>query len=284
MSRTSGLAPSRGDRAFVAGLVLLLAIHIAVHVYHIVHGITPSAQVRWTLVVPTWCAFTLVHALYCLGWRRTLWLVGLTFSISFAFEFIGVRTAWPFGAYYYTDVLGPKIAGTVPAVIPFAYLMMLYPSHVVANLMLDGQPVSTQHGWLKMSAAAMLTAFVMSAWDLTTDPVMTTTVGAWVWVDGGPYFGIPFSNFWGWILVIWVVCTVYRGVEARVPIAPLGSPRRWVAFGPIIGYATMAIADTIVGTPEATRLLPTFAMGTPLIAALVRLLETPLDSSHHSTR
>lgn len=270
------------DRSFITVLVILLAGHVAVQLYHFMSGLPPTAPVRWTLVVPIWCAFTLVHALYSLGVRRTAWLCGITTSIAFAFEYIGVTTAWPFGAYYYTDVLGPKILGTVPVVIPLSYLMMLYPSHVIANLILDGRAVSAQRGLLRMATAGLLTALVMSAWDLTTDPVMAGAVGAWVWVDGGPYFGIPFSNFSGWILVVWCICVIYRAIERRVPIRPLGAPRRWIALGPLIGYGTMALCDSAVGLPEATRLLPVFAMGVPLLAASIRLVEAPLKSAQRS--
>jgi uncharacterized membrane protein len=273
-----GLA--RRDRVILALLGALLAVHLVVQLYHVMSGLPPTARVRWTLVVPIWCTFILAHALYSLGWHRTGWLVGITVAVSFGFEYVGVRTGWPFGAYYYTDALGPKIAGTVPAVIPFAYLMMLYPSHVITNLILDGRPVSAARGWPRMVGAGLLTAMVMTAWDLTTDPVMVGTIRAWVWVDGGPYFGIPFSNFAGWVLVVWVVCVAYRLVEARVPAAPLGSPRRWIALGPLIGYGALALCDTAVATPEATRILPAFAMGVPLLAASLRLADAPLDAPH----
>ena len=274
------LAPR--DHAFVAVLGVLLAAHVVVQLYHFMSGLPPTAPVRWTLVIPIWCAFTLVHAVYSLGPRRTGWLVALTVTVSFAFEFAGVKTGWPFGAYYYTEVLGPKVADTVPAVIPLAYLMMLYPSHVIANLILDGRPVSAKRGPTQITAAGLLTALVMSAWDLTTDPVMAGQVRAWVWVDGGPYFGIPFSNFSGWIVVVWCICVLYRTVEARVPVEPLGEPRRWLALGPLIGYGTMALCDSAVGMPHATRLLPVFAMGIPLLAASIRLFESPLAAPQRS--
>ena len=272
--------PRIPDLGFVVVLGALLIGHFSVHAYHTAIGIPPPAQVRWTLIVPLWCAFSLVHAFYSLGWRRTLWLTGLALTISFAFEFVGVKTGWPFGAYYYTDVLGPKVASTVPVVIPFAYLMMLYPSHVITNLILDGTPVSAPRGFWGMGAAAMLTALVMTAWDLTMDPAMVSTVAGWVWVEGGPYFGIPIRNFMGWVLVVVVIAFLYRRIEARVPVAPMGSPRRWIALGPIIGYGTLALADVLVGVPVATRILPPFAMGIPLLAACVRLFEAPLNSRH----
>jgi putative membrane protein len=268
------------DRLFVVALGLLLLAHIAVQGYHIGIHIPPAAKMRWSVIVPIWCTFALLHGLYALGWRRTLWMLGLTAVVTVAFEYVGVKTGWPFGQYYYTDVLGPKLAGTVPIIIPFAYFMMLYPSHVITNLILDGTPVSAQRRMAGIVAASVLTALVMTAWDLTTDPVMAGAVGAWIWVDGGPYFGIPLENFSGWVLVVSVICFVYRRTEPSLPLRPMGSPRRWIAFGPLIGYGTMALGDSLVGLPVGTRLLPIFAMGAPLLAATVRLLEAPLHRSH----
>ena len=38
------------------------------------------------------------------------------------------------------------------------------------------------------------------------DPVRPTIQHDWIWQNGGPYFGVPFSNFVpGWFLVVWVI-------------------------------------------------------------------------------
>lgn len=261
---------------FSVTLIGLLIVHVAVHVWHIANHMPPPASMRWSVIVPVWTSFGLLHGLHSLGWRRTLWMLGLTGAISLAFEYVGVKTGWPFGQYYYTDVLGPKIADTVPVIIPFAYFMMLYPSHVIVNLILDGTPLSRERNIWGIAAASVLTGLVMTAWDLTTDPVMADTVGAWIWKDGGPYFGIPLENFVGWTTVVTLICFLFRWTELRFPLKPLGPPSRLITVLPLIGYGTMALGDALVGLPIATRLLPPFAMGAPLLAATVRLFESPL--------
>jgi len=54
-------------------------------------------------------------------------------------------------------------------------------------------------GWLVRLAA--VSAVVMTAWDLVgrPDPV-GPSARAWIWENGGPYFGIPIQNFLGWLL------------------------------------------------------------------------------------
>ena len=267
-------ARTRVDLAFLVMLGLLLLVHVAGHGWSLIEGLPPATHIEWHILVPVWSAFGLLHAVFTLGWRRTLWFLGLAVFVSLAFEVIGVWTGWPYGEYFYTDVLGVKILGAVPVLIPFAYFMMLYPSHVIVNLIIDGQSTSAQRRPLGIVAAGVLTGIVMTGWDLTTDPVMVGEVGAWVWEDGGPYFGIPMQNFAGWVLVITTISVAYRFVEQRVPLRPIGQHTRLVTLAPLFGYGTMALADALVGMPEGTRLLPAFAMGGPLLAALIRLFES----------
>jgi len=47
----------------------------------------------------------------------------------------------------------------------------------------------------------------MTAWDLSMDPVWAEIYHAWVWRDGEAYYGVPISNFFGWLLPdLRVVC------------------------------------------------------------------------------
>ena len=58
----------------------------------------------------------------------------------------------------------------------------------------------------------------MTAWDLLMDPMMVAW-GMWVWDHPGAYFGIPWGNFLGWLLVAGLITVVIRPRD--LPIAPL---------------------------------------------------------------
>jgi len=267
---------TRVEIAFLCTLVLLLLAQIGAHALRVVGGVVPP-HLEWHVIVPVWASFGMLHAVYTLGWRRALWFLGLSAILSLGFELIGVWTAWPFGEYYYTDVLGAKVLDTVPALIPFSYFMMLYPSHVIVNLLLDGTPLSMQRRLTGIMAAGLLTAIVMTSWDLATDPYMVGTAKAWVWVQAAepfPYFGIPFQNFAGWVLVVASISIVYRLIEPTVPLGHRRRHTRWITLLPLLGYGTMALGDALVAQPVGTRLLPAFAMGGPLLAALIRLADS----------
>lgn len=258
---------SRGLEAF---LLILLGILFLAHLTVVGYQIRVT-KLPFQAMTYTFSTLVLVHAFYMLGWRRALAFFGLTLGISFLAEFIGVKTGWVFGAYYYTDVLDPKLLSTVPVVIPLAYFMVIYPSYMMANLITRGRPTG-QHltaPWIVYVSA--LTAMIMTAWDLVMDPVMIYDVKAWVWVHGGPYFGVPFQNFSGWLLTTLLVSLVYRFVEMRLPMKPLGRGHRTFILLPLLGYAALCVGDLFVGIPMGTRMIAPFAMGIPLAAALIRL-------------
>jgi len=167
--------------------------------------------------------FCLWHASSVLGVRLTLVFFTITAVTSWIFEEIGVATGLIYGPYHYTATLGPWL-GSVPVLIPLAWFMLIYPSYVVANLIVDGWPVGTPGGRGHFVGLALLGALVMTAWDLVVDPVLSgPTVGAWVWERGGPYYGVPIQNYLGWIVTTFTVYLLYRSVERRSTSQPVGA-------------------------------------------------------------
>ena len=109
---------------------------------------------------------------------------------------------------------------------------------------------------------------------------------AWIWRDGGPYFGIPVQNFAGWVLTTFSVYLVYRLYERRVELKPLAGvePRPLagitleVAALPVVAYAAMAVSDVLAGDPALLVITP-FTMGLPVLVAGGRLWDSRLDST-----
>jgi uncharacterized membrane protein len=254
-------------------LGLLLAAHLTVIGYRI-----SVRQLPFQLMTYTFTTLILFHAGIMLGWRRALAFFGLTFVISLAFEYAGVKTGFIFGHYHYTDVLDPKLFGTVPLVIPMAYFMVIYPSYMMANLIARSRVSGSPAGISGLLLVSLLTALIMTAWDLVMDPVMVYDVKAWVWEEGGSYFGIPFRNFVGWVVTTFTVSVAYRWVERleRMPMRPFVRSSKTFLLLPLLGYTTLCVGTLWVGTPADTRVIAPFAMGIPLLAALMRLYKPKL--------
>ena len=144
-------------------------------------------------------------------WIPALLVAG---TLSLGMELLGTATGFPFSAYRYTELLGLRVAGLVPVLIPLSWFMMAFPSYVLARAMVGGR-----------MARWALGALLLTTWDLTLDPAMSDLSPYWVWETGGSYYGMPLVNLAGWfgtgLLIMAGFDAVKAGAEAdRVP-APL---------------------------------------------------------------
>ncbi len=157
--------------------------------------------------------FVLLHGPRQIGWRRVAGFFAIAFVVSWIYETLSIATGFPFGAYHYSDRMGPKL-GEVPVLIMPAYFAVCYLSWHLARLLLDraGEPA----GRSDHVAVPLVASFVMVMWDMSMDPARATIGGAWIWHDGGAYFGVPFSNFMGWFLCVWTVFVAYSLLDRRM--------------------------------------------------------------------
>ena len=144
-------------------------------------GIGADANAILTLLAAL--IFVVVHGYVALGSRNIIAFCLITVVISFAAEAIGVFTGLIFGAYHYSDLLGPKLLG-VPPMIQIGYLATGYASAMMGRIILSLlRPVT---GWA-IVAASLAGTFIMVSWDVAMDPYQSTVTGDWIWHDGGGY-------------------------------------------------------------------------------------------------
>ncbi len=160
--------------------------------------------------------FALLHAGYNLGWRRAAAFLVIAFSVSLLLESLGVATGYVYGPYHYTDSLGPKFLGLVPYLVPLAWFMMMYPSLVIADRLLPAQ-ADWKSETLRRLAAAALGGVIMTAWDLSLDPLMVAS-NHWVWDIQGVYFGDTFAKLLG---------LVADGFHCLLHLPGSGPPAGW---------------------------------------------------------
>ncbi|WP_005037494.1 carotenoid biosynthesis protein [Holophaga foetida] len=261
------------ETVLIVVLAMLLAAHLGVLGWQMTLGKLPFQAMTYVFSL-----LVLVHAVYLTGWRRALAFFALALVVSFVMEYVGAKTGLIFGHYHYTDVLDPKIASTVPVVIPLAYFMVLYPSRMMADLITWGKAAGVTRGLLWSLFTAVLAALTMTAWDLSMDPVMVHDVRAWVWERGGPYFGIPLQNFFGWFLTTFIISFLGERLERYLPLLPLGRLHRTVIYLPLVGYGALCLGGPFVGIPVDTRVISPFTMAVPLLAASLRLFDSPDES------
>jgi len=218
-------------------------------------------------------AFSVSHAAYALGLRRTAVFFAISAVVSWLFEQAGVSTGAVYGPYHYTDVLGPKL-GDVPLLIPGAWFMMIYPGYVIAGLLVDGRPYGTRGSWANVVWLAAAGAAVMTAWDVVVDPILSgPAFRAWIWEQGGPYFGVPLRNYAGWLVTTFVVYLLYRAWErgSAAPAGQLADRGSMAAWLPLVAYGAMLVSNLVSGGPPELAVIGPFVMGVPLLAAAARL-------------
>ncbi|MEF8830508.1 MAG: bisanhydrobacterioruberin hydratase [Halobacteriales archaeon] len=123
--------------------------------------------------------------------RRSGALIGTATVFSYAVEIVGVATGWPYGAFTYQVDLGPMISG-VPLGLPVFYLPLVLNAYLLVLLLLG--PAADRR---LVRLPATLLAVV--AVDLVLDPG-AVAIGFWQYAAGGSYYGVPASNYAGWVL------------------------------------------------------------------------------------
>jgi putative membrane protein len=145
------------------------------------------------------------------GWAKAglafVW-VGL---ISGLIETVGTLSGIPFGGYTYTEAFGPRLWGILPIAIPLAWWLILMPVYRL---------LETYRQRSSMLFIALV-AIVVTGVDFVIEPVAVVIKGYWIWQSEGFYYGVPWSNFGGWLLTA-LVLTI--GLIRMLPKVDLFAP------------------------------------------------------------
>src|SRR6059058_3458530 len=151
------------------------------------------------IVVPL--AFALLHGAVRYHWSGILTFLVLCLVVSNVLENTSILTGFPFGHYYYTSGLGPKLF-LVPLLIGPAYFGTGYLAWVLSTVLIG--EVRPKGSWFMTFAVPFIASFMMVAWDLGMDPTSSTIRHSWIWEQGGGYFGVPLTNYLGWFFTVYV--------------------------------------------------------------------------------
>lgn len=164
-------------------------------------------------------------------------------SQNYVITTLGTLGGTSFGYYKFTDLMGPKLFD-LPILLALAYVGMGYLSWVLAVVILDCQnePLSGR----KIVLLPLAASLVMTAWDFSMDAVWADIDQAWLWRDGGSYFGVPISNFLGWFLTVYIFYQLFTLYLRNRVI--MRSPRSHWRLA-ILFYAASAAGNLLVVAP-----------------------------------
>ncbi|MBB5345308.1 carotenoid biosynthesis protein [Tunturibacter empetritectus] len=238
------------DRSSHVVCWLLLLFYAVGRLLQLEAGRVPTLTIVLLHVVPL-AAFALIHGVKAYRLRGMLVFVGLSLGVGFVFESLSLRTGFPFGHYYFTDVMGPKFF-QLPVLLVLAYVGMGYVSWMMALLILNS--ADDRLGVRRWIALPVVASFLMVAWDFAMDPVWADIDRAWVWKDGGAYFGVPVSNYFGWYLTVYVVYQLFAlYLRGTAEVQGELSRRYWRM--PVIVYGVCAIGNVVLAIPRESYLV-----------------------------
>ncbi len=270
-------------------LVLIVAVYAITRLFEaILHSFPPTLLVA--LDVLSALVFALIHGARHYGVRGAGVFVAICLVVGNVIENIGVMTGFPYGHYYFAGLMGPKLFN-VPILLGCAYIGMAYVSFMLARLILgrvDAAPAGAH-----VLALPLVAGFILVAWDLAQDPVWATVLHGWVWRNGGPWFGVPVSNYLGWYLNVFLIYLFFTIYLSRRPIRQVPLDDRSWSFA-VLFYAVCAAGNVMQHIPTsnpavvtdpsgklwrvaditgASALVSIFTMGAFAVFAWVRLME-----------
>jgi uncharacterized membrane protein len=274
-------------------LWFLIVLYTAARFLPLVADKVPVSVIAALHIFPP-LVFAWVHGASLLGRRAILTFFLLFLVVGNVTENLGVMTGFPFGRYYFTERMGPKLFH-VPILLGLAYLGMGYISWTLALLILGKSNARNTLTGFRVAALPLVASFLMVAWDFSQDPVWSTIERCWIWLHGGAYFGVPVSTFLGWYLG---VCTFYQLFALYLrrfsPVLNQLPPRYWKMT--VLFYSVCAAGNLLLllGAPPgglavvsdpsggkwnvrdivgASALVSIFTMGAFALLAWVRLAE-----------
>jgi uncharacterized membrane protein len=230
--------PDRAREAFLWAMLLLYSVGRICQLYA---GRLPMPLIVALHVVPP-ALFALVHGAAVYRAKGIAVFAFLCLGFGTLAESLSLRTGFPFGHYYFTDVMGPKIF-QLPVLLALAYLGIGYVAWILALLIL-GYAEKPLRG-MRVIALPWLASFIMTAWDLSMEPVWSTVDRAWIWRDGGAYFGTPPSNLFGWLLTAFLYYQAFA-LYCKARPNPVARPRSSFWRLAALIYAISALGNLLL--------------------------------------
>jgi len=231
-------------------LIALIWIYGIASALPLLRSNLPSSILVTAQIIPP-AVFALLHGAQVYRLRGILVFTAICLVIGNIFENLGIRTGFPFGSYYFTSVMGAKLLG-VPLLMGPAYLAIGYTSWLLSHLILNSADEVRPR---RVLATPLLAAGIMMVWDLSAEPIWSTIGHFWIWRRGGPYFGVPISNFLGWFLTNYIIFQLFSLYLSR---------RRSVCRVPDVYWFLGVISYLVVIGASLGRM--SFLMGAPPVS------------------
>lgn len=211
-------------------------------------------------------AFFAAFLLACvphIGWRRTGIFTLAGYFIAFGSEWLSINTGFPYGWYYYIDTTSCRelwIAG-VPFFDSLSYVFLSYCSYATALFIISPLKswrwnlITLETRAIRRSFSALLLgSFLQTFLDIVIDPVALQGRRWFLgqiygYREAGLHFGVPLSNYAGWLLTSFCLIAALQLIDARrlddAPKGAINLPFRSL-LGPVLYLSVLLFNITMM--------------------------------------
>jgi putative membrane protein len=177
-----------------------------------------------------------------LGLRRGFYVLIVLSILPVIIEGVAVWTGFPYGEFEYGKSLGLLIFDLVPLSVSFAYLPILLGSLFIAS-----------QQTMEKFQFSIISSFFMMFIDLVIDPA-AVSIGFWSYNKGGFYYGVPITNFLGWLLTGFIYAMVFYFLSGKdffplptgISISLIWILSFWIGYSLIVTLYIPALIGLII--------------------------------------
>lgn len=121
--------------------------------------------------------------------KKSIFVLGTLVAYTYLVEIVAVRTGYPYGEFQYGISLGPMFMD-IPLALPLFFIPLVLNSYLLCILLFESAS--------NILYRIPLVVAIVIVIDMVLDPA-AVAIGFWSY-DIGVYYGVPISNYIGWII------------------------------------------------------------------------------------
>ena len=157
-----------------------------------------------------------------LGLRDAALLFVVLGVLALVIETSAIITGFPYGHFGYSDLLGYRLFGYTPWTVFLAWTPLVLAAYSIASRLFEKQLTAKSYRPAARFYRVLLTAVTLVVFDLVLDPG-AVKIGFWRYEGGGFYYGVPVSNFVGWLfsgVIAGIVLEIFSLIKKPLLPAP----------------------------------------------------------------
>ncbi len=176
-----------------------------------------------------------------LGRRDALLLFVVLGALALIVETLAIVTGFPYGHFGYSDLIGYRLFGYAPWTVALAWTPLVLAAYAVARRTINNAV---------FRIAAIASTLVV--FDLVLDPG-AVKLGFWRYEGGGLYYGVPLSNFLGWLFtgaiaaIVLEIFVVIKKPLLPAPVQLISSTFFIISFWAFIAFFSAMYLPLAIG-------------------------------------